>query len=196
MFVATQTLEDELRSWNFKTPVKRMIRGARLDLFYPGENTVYKDLKGPIAVYVGRVAIEKSIEDFLQMEWEGSKVVVGEGPSLESLKVQYPDAYFAGKKLGAELAEHYRSADIFVFPSRTDTFGMVLIEALASGLPVAGYPVTGPLDILTQPFLGAMDEDLATAAKRALNCGTKEERAKHVRDNYTWENAARQFMSA
>ncbi|MCD8520311.1 MAG: glycosyltransferase [Alphaproteobacteria bacterium] len=197
MMVATQSLEDELKSWNFKTPMRRMIRGARLDMYYPGENTVYKDLPHPIAVYVGRVSIEKSIEDFLKMPWEGSKVVVGDGPSLKELSRKYPDAVFVGKKTGADLAAHYRSADIFAFPSRTDTFGIVLIEALASGLPIAAYNVTGPKDIITQDFLGALEEtDLAKAARRALSSGTKEQRADHVKALYTWEHAAQQFMRA
>jgi glycosyltransferase involved in cell wall biosynthesis len=197
MMVATQSLEDELRSWNFKTPMRRMTRGAKLDLYYPGENTVYKDLKRPIAVYVGRVSIEKSLEDFLKMPWQGSKVIVGEGPSLTALARQYPDAVFTGKKMGQELAAHYRSADVFVFPSRTDTFGIVLIEALASGIPIAAYNVTGPKDIITEPFLGALEEiDLAKAALRALEAGTAEQRADHVKSLYTWEQATRQFADA
>lgn len=196
MMVATQSLEDTLNEWGFKTPKHRLTRGANLDLFYPGENTVYKDLKKPIAIYVGRIAIEKSIEDFLSMEWEGSKVVVGHGPSEEELKEQYPDAVFVGSKTGEDLGAHYRSADVFVFPSRTDTFGMVLIEALASGLPVAAYDVTGPKDIITEDYLGILDEDLGKAAKQALNQGTKKQRADHVKNYYTWENVAKQYMDA
>lgn len=197
MMVATQSLEDELKSWNFKTPMHRLTRGAKLDIYYPGEKTVYQDLKRPVAVYVGRVSIEKSIEDFLKMPWHGSKVVVGEGPSLAALSRKYKDAYFPGKKIGKELAEHYRSGDVFVFPSRTDTFGIVLIEALASGLPIAAYKVTGPKDIVTEDFLGALEEtDLAKAALRALECGSPEARAEHVKSLYTWEHAGRQFAEA
>lgn len=197
MMVATQSLEDELKSWGFKTPMRRMTRGAKLDQFYPGENTVYKNLKSPVAVYVGRIAIEKNLEDFLKMPWEGSKVLVGDGPSLPALEKKYPEAVFVGKKVGAELAEHYRSADVFAFPSRTDTFGIVLIEALASGLPVAAYNVTGPKDIITENFLGALEEtDLAAAAKHALQHGTKDQRASHVKSYYTWEHAAKQFVDA
>lgn len=197
MMVATQSLEDELNAWGFKTPKHRLTRGAKLDQFYPGEKTVFTGLKGPIAIYVGRVAIEKNIEDFLNMDWEGTKVIVGEGPSLSMLKKRYPEAVFTGKKLGAELAAYYRSSDVFVFPSKTDTFGIVLIEALASGVPIAGYAVTGPKDIITQPFLGAMhDTDLGKAAREAMRCGTPEQRAAHVKSTYTWENAARQFEDA
>lgn len=197
MMIATQSLEDELRSWKFKNSMRRLTRGAKLDIYYPGEKTLYKDLKRPVAVYVGRVSIEKSIEDFLKMPWSGSKVIVGEGPSLTALSRKYPDAVFVGKKIGKELAEHYRSADVFVFPSRTDTFGIVLIEALASGLPIAAYNVTGPKDIVTEPFLGALEEnDLGKAALRALETGTAEQRAHHVKEIYTWEHAALQFVEA
>jgi glycosyltransferase involved in cell wall biosynthesis len=198
LFIATQSIEDQLKSWGFKTPIYRLTRGAKLDQFYPGPKTVMQDLPKPIALYVGRVAIEKSIEDFLGMQWGGSKVVVGDGPSLIELQKKYPDAHFMGKKTGTELADYYRSADVFVFPSRTDTFGMVIIEALATGLPVAGYDVTGPQDIVTEPMLGAInDNDLSDAAQRALNApGTREQRAQHVKDYYTWENAARQFEEA
>ncbi len=197
MMVATQSLEDTLKEWGFKNPMHRLLRGVDLDLYQPGENTVYKDMEGPIALYVGRVAIEKSIEDFLDMPWEGTKVVVGDGPSRPMLEKKYPEAYFAGKRFGKDLAEHYRSADVFVFPSRTDTFGIVLIEALASGLPVAAYNVTGPKDIITEDFLGSLTEnDLAVAAQKAMLQGTPEQRAEHVKNTYTWENVAKQFEDA
>lgn len=197
MMVATQSLEDELRDWGFKTPMFRMTRGARLDLYYPGPPTVFEGLKRPVALYVGRVAIEKSIEDFLRMDWAGSKVVVGEGPSLQELRSAYPDAVFMGRITGEELGAHYRSADLFVFPSRTDTFGIVLIEALASGLPVAGYNVTGPKDIITHDFLGALEEhDLAAAARKALKAGSAAQRAAYVKEEYTWKKAAEQFIAA
>ena len=197
MMIATQSLEDELKAWGFKPKMKRLTRGADLSLFTTGEKTLFHDLPRPVAIYVGRVAIEKNLEDFLGMEWEGSKVVVGEGPSMAELTHKYPDAIFTGKKLGTELAAHYRSADVFVFPSRTDTFGMVLIEALACGIPVAGYNVTGPRDIITEDFLGAIhDADLSWAAKKALKHGNAEKRAAYVREHYTWEAAAAQFERA
>lgn len=197
LIVATKSLENELKSWGFKTPMVRMTRGAKLDTYHPGPKTLFNDLKRPVAIYIGRVSIEKSIEDFLTMPWAGSKVVVGEGPILPTLKTTYPDTLFTGKKTGLDLAEHYRSADVFVFPSRTDTFGIVLIEALASGLPIAGYNVTGPKDIITEDFLGALeDTNLAQASTRALEHGTAEQRADHVKSFYTWEAAARQFMTA
>lgn len=194
MMVATQSLEDELKSWPLKTPMHRLSRGVKLDLFYPGEQTLYKDLKKPIALYVGRVAIEKNLEAFLSMDWEGSKLIVGDGPSLKALQSQYPDAVFVGSKQGQELAEHYRAADVFIFPSKTDTFGIVLIEALASGLPIAGYNVTGPKDIVVKPFLGALTEDdLGKAAKEAMQNGTAQQRADYTKSNFTWKNAGKQF---
>lgn len=196
LLIATISLEEQLKGWKFTAPMARLTRGVDLDMFKPGPQTLFRDLKKPIAIYVGRIAIEKSIEDFLDMEWEGSKVVVGHGPDLDYLKNKYPDAIFTGKKIGHELAEHYRSADVFVFPSRTDTFGIVLIEALACGLPVAAYNVTGPKDIITQDYLGILDENLAAAARNALTHGTTQQRFEHVRDNYTWEEAARQFLTA
>ena len=197
MMVATNSLEQTLKSWGFKNPMHRLIRGANLQLFKPGEKTKYKDLKGPIALYVGRVAIEKSIEDFLDMPWHGTKIIIGDGPSREELEKKYAHAIFLGNKTGEELAEYYRSADVFVFPSRTDTFGIVIIEALASGLPVAGYKVTGPVDIVTKDFLGALHEnDLAKAVTKALSCGTQEERSEYVKECFTWEYAAHQYEDA
>lgn len=197
MLIATKSLEKELKDWGFTTAMRPLTRGVNLDQFYPGDKTLFQDLPKPVALYVGRVAVEKSIEDFLKMDWDGSKVIVGDGPSREELAKAYPDAHFVGKKTGEDLAAHYRSADLFVFPSRTDTFGIVLIEALASGLPVAGYTVTGPIDIITEPFLGHLDDtDLAKAARVALKNGTAQERADYVKDFYRWEKAAQQFENA
>ena len=197
MMIATQSVEDTLNDWGFQPPKHRVTRGANLDLFSPGTKTKYQDLKGPIALYVGRVAIEKNIEDFLEMDWSGTKVIIGDGPSRETLEQEYPNAHFLGKKTGEDLAAHYRSADLFVFPSRTDTFGMVLIEALASGLPIAAYNVTGPKDIVTEDFLGALHEDnLAAAAAKALSAGTPEQRTQYVKNHFTWETAGQQYETA
>lgn len=196
LMVATQSLEDELKSWSFQTPMVRLTRGVDLSQFSPGEKTLFHDLPGPVALYVGRIAIEKSIEDFLAMEWHGSKVVVGKGPLRAALEKKYPQVHFVGPKQNTDLAAHYRSADVFVFPSRTDTFGMVQIEALACGLPVAGYNVRGPKDIITENFLGALDNDLSCAAQKALKSGEKAQRHAHVRQHYSWENAAGQFLNA
>ncbi|HEU4839227.1 MAG TPA: glycosyltransferase family 1 protein [Micavibrio sp.] len=195
VFIATQSLEDTLREWGFKTPLKRMTRGIDHDIFHTGEKNLFAGLPRPVALYVGRVAVEKNLDAFLSMEWGGSKVVVGNGPCESVLKEKYPAAHFVGVKTGKELADHYRSADLFVFPSRTDTFGMVLVEAMACGLPIAAYPVTGPADIVTQDFLGSLDGDLARACETALKSpGSAEDRAEHARENYSWHMAVRQFL--
>jgi len=196
MMIATQSLEDELNGWGFETPKHRLTRGVSLDIFHPGEKNLFQDLNRPVALYVGRVAIEKSIHKFLEMPWEGSKVVVGHGPSEDYFKKRYPDAHFVGKKFGKDLADHYRSSDVFVFPSKTDTFGIVLIEALACGLPVAAYDVTGPKDIITDKTLGVLGEDLADAAQEAMKHGTAQDRFEHVEEHYTWQKAAQQFLHA
>ena len=198
ILIATQSLEDELRQWGFTAPISRLTRGAKLDQFNIEASNVLDEHKRPIALYVGRVAIEKNLEAFLDMSWEGSKVIVGDGPSLAELTKRYPDAIFAGRKEGQELGAYYRAADIFVFPSKTDTFGIVLIEALACGLPIAAYNVTGPKDIVTEPFLGALDDkDLDKAALKALEIkDEKKKRHDYVRDHYTWEAVAKQFIDA
>ncbi len=196
MMVATQSLENTLREWGFTSPIFRVTRGAKMDLFKTGKKTQFTDMKKPIAIYVGRIAIEKNIEAFLDMDWNGEKVIIGDGPARTELETKYPTAHFLGTKTGEELGEYYRSSDVFVFPSRTDTFGMVLIEALACGIPIAAYNVTGPKDIVTEDFLGALNDNLATAAKNALKHGSPEKRAIHVKEHYTWENAAKQFEHA
>ncbi|MFA6117089.1 MAG: glycosyltransferase family 1 protein [Sphingomonas sp.] len=150
-------------------------------------------LPGPIQLYVGRVAVEKNIEAFLASSHPGTKVIVGDGPARASLEARYPEAKFLGPRFGADLAAAYASADVFVFPSRTDTFGLVMIEALACGVPVAAYPVTGPVDVLNDA-VGAMDEDLTAAIARAL---TKDRKACAAYGRtFTWEASARQFLSA
>lgn len=193
MYVATKSLEDDLLSWGFTTPIHRLTRGVNFDLFHPGEKTLFNDIKRPVALYVGRLALEKNLHDFLDMQWDGTKVLVGNGPSLKQLQKQYPAAVFAGQKTGEELAEYFRSADVFVFPSKTETFGIVLIEAMASGLPVAAFNVTGPKDLVTKPFLGVLNDDLSKASYAALECGTVQERFKYIKEHYTWEKTGQQF---
>lgn len=198
MMVATHSLEEKLKSWGFKNYMHHVTRGANLDLFWPGEKTKMLDLPKPIALYVGRIAIEKSVEDFLEMDWQGSKVLIGDGPSKAMLEKHYPNAHFLGTKTGPELAEYYRSADVFVFPSRTDTFGIVIVEALASGIPVAAYNVTGPKDIVTEDYLGVLCEDnLGAASVKALQTpGTADKRADHVKSLHNWQHAGVQFEEA
>ncbi len=197
MIVTTQTLEDELKESGHTAPMHRATYGIHIDLFNPGEATLFKDLPRPIALYVGRIAMEKNLEDFLSMDWEGAKVVVGHGPALPDLQKKYPEAVFTGKKTGEELVAHYRSSDVFVFPSRTDTFGMVLVEAMACGLPVAAYDVIGPKDIITAPHLGVLHESLSHAALTALaHDSTEAQRHNHAKENYSWESATEQFLKA
>lgn len=175
--------------------VRHWGRGVDLANFRPGlaPHPRMAGLPGPVQLYVGRVAVEKNIEAFLQSSHPGSKVVVGDGPARATLEARFPEAQFLGPMFGAELASAYAAADVFVFPSRTDTFGLVMIEALACGVPVAGYPVTGPIDVLTEET-GATDEDLTAAIARAL---TKDRRAcADYGRSFTWEASARQFLSA
>lgn len=197
VMTTTKSVEDTLHEWNFGAPLHRLTRGVNMDVFSPGPKTLFQDLPQPIALFVGRVAIEKNIEAFLTMPWAGTKIIVGDGPSLTSLKAQYPKAVFVGKKVGHDLAAHFRSANVFVFPSKTETFGIVLIEAMACGLPIAGYNVTGPADIVVEPILGAVSDDLQDAATRALNApGSAAERYDYLKRNYTWEVATAQFLDA
>jgi glycosyltransferase involved in cell wall biosynthesis len=169
-------------------------RGVDSSRFSPGPKSRFLDLPGPHLLYVGRVAAEKSIEDFLRLKVEGTKIVVGDGPDRAALQHNYPDAVFLGYQFGAELAALYRSADVFVFPSRTDTFGNVLIEALASGVPVAAYPVTGPKDIVIDFEAGALDLDLGAAVSRALTLSRTA--ARKLGESFTYSASAGQFLGA
>jgi glycosyltransferase involved in cell wall biosynthesis len=170
-------------------------RGVDLAFFTPdaGPHPALADLPRPIQIYVGRVAIEKNIEAFLAAKHPGAKVVVGEGPALAGLRKRYPDVHFLGALRGKTLASAYASADVFVFPSRTDTFGLVMIEALACGTPVAAFPVPGPLDVLT-PETGVMDENLDAAIASALRLDPAACAA--YGSGFSWETSARQFRTA
>lgn len=191
IMVATQTIEDELKHWGFEN-IKRWSRGVDTTLFRPREKS-FLDLPRPISLYVGRVAVEKNIESFLKLDIPGSKVVVGDGPQLHLMQKRYPDVTFVGAKHGEELAKHYAAADVFVFPSLTDTFGLVLLEALASGVPVAAYPVPGPLDVIGDAPVGCLHEDLGTAVRNALKADPAACRA-HA-ERFSWEASTRQFVS-
>ncbi len=196
LMVATKSLEKQLLEWGFTTPIKPLSRGVDFDIFYPDKKNILKDIPQPIALYVGRIAIEKNLEDFLNMDWKGSKILVGDGPARASLEKKYPNAIFVGKKTREELADYYRSSDVFVFPSKTDTFGIVLIEALACGLPIAAYDVIGPKDIVTHEYLGILDNDLSIAATRAMEKVNKEKCVTHTKKHYSWKTAGKQFLDA
>jgi len=197
-YVATPSVEAQLRDWGFAGRLVRLTRGVDCAVFRPGPERPRPDR--PVLLYVGRVAPEKNVEAFLALtEAEtgpAHKVVVGDGPQLAALRRRHPEVEFRGTLTGAALAEAYRAADVFVFPSRTDTFGIVLIEALASGLPVAAHDVPGPRDIVTGPALGALDPDLGRAVRRALATpGSRAARHAHARDRYSWNAVAATFLT-
>lgn len=187
--VAGPSLKQDLEARGFKNLVY-WGRGVDTDLFKPGPKAVM-DYPRPISLNVGRVAAEKNIEAFLDLELPGTKVIIGDGPALPKLSRKYPDVRFLGRKTGQDLAQHMAAADLFVFPSITDTFGVVMIEAMACGLPVAAFPVIGPLDIVVHGRTGYLDNDLQTAAESALSMDTK-----HCREyamKYTLEKCFEQF---
>ena len=194
ILAATPSIRDSLVAHGL-TQVKHWGRGVDLGNFHPGiaPHPAMTGLDGPVQLYVGRVAVEKNLEAFLETAHPGTKVVVGDGPARAALEARFPEARFLGPMFGQELASAYAAADVFVFPSRTDTFGLVMIEALACGVPVAAYPVTGPIDVLT-PETGAMAEDLTAAIGEAL---TRDPAAcAEYGRGFTWEASARQFLQA
>lgn len=192
-FAATASLRAELTARGF-TKVRPWTRGVDLSRFRPGDGEAWEGLPRPIFLYAGRVAVEKNIEAFLALDLPGSKIVVGDGPALGGLKRRFPDVTYTGYRENGALVRAYAGADVFVFPSRTDTFGLVLLEALATGTPVAAYPVTGPNDIITDPSVGALDEDLRAACLRALECDRGACR-RHA-ETWSWDACAMQFRAA
>lgn len=205
VLVSTQTLAAELAGHGL-SQATLWSRGIDASLFHPGHAPldVLADLPRPILLNVGRVAVEKNLSAFLDADVPGTKVVVGNGPDLAQLRARYPEAKFLGALSGAPLAQAYCSADVFVFPSRTDTFGLVMIEAMACGLPVAAYPVPGPIDVvgvgglgpkgdLAEP-IGALDDELAKAIIAALGCNR--DAAAAYGGSYSWECATDQFLGA
>lgn len=194
VLASTPSIREELMAHGI-TQLAAWGRGVDLAQFGPQvpPHPAYAALTGPIMLYVGRVAVEKNIEAFLACRHPGTKVVVGDGPARAELEARYPEARFLGKLEGATLASAYAGADVFVFPSRTDTFGLVIIEALASGTPVAGYPVTGPKDIVTATT-GGLDADLDVAIAKALACRRADAAA--LGATYSWQTSAEQFLAA
>lgn len=192
--VATASLERELAKLGMRN-LLRWSRGIDQSQFRPRPPEVTPfGLPRPIFLTVGRVSVEKNLPAFLELDLPGSKVVVGDGPARADLQKRYPDVLFTGMKSGADLAEAYAQADVFVFPSRTDTFGNTILEALASGVPVAAYPVTGPVDIIEPGSgAGALDDDLRRACLAALQCSREDARA--LAQTFTWEAASRQFLN-
>jgi glycosyltransferase involved in cell wall biosynthesis len=192
VMVATDTIEQALQSRGFNN-ILRWGRGADIAAFNPEVERIFEDLPRPIFLSVGRLAPEKNLSAFLSLDLPGTKVVVGDGPSRLALKVRHPDAVFLGPKTHAELPAIYASADVFVFPSLTDTFGLVLVEAMACGLPVAAYRAPGPLDVIGKSGAGVLSDDLRSAALMALNIDRRVAR-RHA-ENFTWEKATNQFLA-
>jgi glycosyltransferase involved in cell wall biosynthesis len=202
MMVSTDTLETELRGRGFRN-IMRWSRGVHADLFRPRTmdeitDPALHDLPRPVFLYVGRVSVEKNIEAFLALDLPGTKLIVGEGPARGELQARYPAARFLGLREGESLAQAYSAADVFVFPSLTDTFGIVLLEALASGLPVAAFPVTGPVDVVGPAAEGAervgvLSNDLRAAALEALTLDRDAARQFALR--YSWRACTEQFLA-
>jgi glycosyltransferase involved in cell wall biosynthesis len=191
VLVPTAAMQRQLEFRGF-TNLARWSRGVDTDTFAPAKR---ERLPGrPIFLYAGRVAVEKTIEDFLRLDLPGTKWVVGDGPARVALEARFPDAVFFGMKHGADLAYYYQQADVFVFPSRTDTFGLVLVEAMACGTPVAAFPVTGPIDVVRDPKVGVLSEDLRAAALAALELdrGSVHQYAQQ----FSWVLATRQFVNS
>jgi glycosyltransferase involved in cell wall biosynthesis len=189
--VATSGQEEVLKRRRFRNIV-RWTRGVDTTLFAP-EECVQLDVVRPLFTYAGRVAVEKNLEAFLSLDLPGTKCVIGDGPALRDLRERYPKTLFPGYKFGKDLARHLAAADVFVFPSRTDTFGLVMLEAMACGVPIAAFPVTGPIDVVTHGTTGILDEDLRTAALAALKLDRGRCRAEAMK--HTWAESSRQFIN-
>jgi glycosyltransferase involved in cell wall biosynthesis len=190
IMVATDTIRRNLEAHGFEN-IRPWSRGVDTDLFRPRDKS-FLDLPRPIHLYVGRVAVEKNIQTFLALDLPGSKLVVGDGPLLPELRRRFPDVHYAGPRHGEDLARHYAASDLFVFPSRTDTFGLVMLEALASGLPVAAFPVPGPLDVIAGTGVGVLDANLTKAARAALSISPARCRAFAL--GFSWRRTAEQFL--
>jgi len=186
----TAVVKCDLEQWGFAN-VRVWSRGVDHKIFRPLKVNKLQTTP-PIFLYVGRVAVEKNVEAFLELDLPGSKWVAGEGPALEGLRARFPTVNYLGVLSQHELAEVYASADVFVFPSKTDTFGLVLLEALACGVPVAAYPVTGPLDVIGDSAAGALHDDLRTACLNALEL--KREDASAHAHRFSWRAATEQFL--
>ena len=193
VMVATPTMRDELERKGFRN-LSPWSRGVDTDLFRP-DRPIPALLEGaarPIFLNVGRIAVEKNIESFLALDLPGSKVLVGDGPSREALSAKYPAVIFAGTQFGEELAAYFAAADVFVFPSLTDTFGLVILEAMAAGTPVAGYPAPGPVDIVPGSGAGFVGDDLRAACLACLDLDPGKVRA--YAERFSWRAAAEEFI--
>ncbi|MCB9992700.1 MAG: glycosyltransferase family 1 protein [Hyphomicrobiaceae bacterium] len=188
--VPTRSMAGELGARGFGH-LQVWTRGVDPAQFFPGPKTMFAGLEGPHLLYSGRLSVEKNIGAFLGLDLPGSKIVAGDGPDLARLRATYPNVHFLGHLDGGALRAAYQSADVLVFPSRTETFGNVMLEALACGTPVAAFPVTGPIDVITDPEAGALDEDLAAAVSRALLLPRSA--AHRFSTGFTWSQTAEIF---
>jgi glycosyltransferase involved in cell wall biosynthesis len=191
VMVATPALKEELEQRNFQNLV-HWSRGVDTDLFRPDAKSTLC-LEQPVLIYVGRVAVEKNLEAFLQLNLPGSKVIVGDGPARKELEKNYPEVHFAGYRQGEELAGYIAAANVFVFPSLTDTFGIVLLEAMACGVPVAAFPVTGPINIVRNGVNGWLDTDLDRAISKAME--VEPESCRNSALKYSWASCSKQFFT-
>ena len=194
IMVNTESMVDLLENNGVKNRLVVWGRGVDTDLFTPEGDIpeLFKNLPHPILLNVGRVAVEKNLPEFYKLPLIGSKVQVGSGPMLAEYQKLYPEVHFVGAKSGAELASYYRGADVFVFPSMSDTYGLVMLESIACGVPVAAYPIDGPKDVLTE-VVGAMDNDLMIAVEKALMINRKPLRAWSI--NKSWSTCTDDFIS-
>jgi glycosyltransferase involved in cell wall biosynthesis len=192
VMVATPSIESDLVTRGFKNNFVRWSRGVDPDFYHPRDKA-FLSLPRPVSMFVGRVAIEKNIEAFLSLDMPGTKMVVGDGPQLKELKAKFPDAVFVGFLTGEPLAKHMAAADVLVFPSLTDTFGIVMLDALASGIPVAAFPVIGPLDVITSDKVGKLDMNLKDAVIAALQLNGED--CRNYALKYSWTNCTEQFFN-
>ena len=192
VLVGTPSMKAALEKQGFDH-IHLWTKGVDTELFNPSKRDASFSDQRPVFLYVGRVAVEKNIEAFLKLDLPGRKIIVGDGPSRAHLASAYPDAEFVGPLQGEELARYFASADVFVFPSRTDTFGLVLLEALASGTPVAAFPVMGPIDVIGDAPVGVLSEDLGSAAIRALDISR--DACRTYAQNFSWSASTDQFLA-
>jgi hypothetical protein len=201
VLVTTPTMREQLTHWRIRN-VTPWSLGVDTEQFHPRRRAaadagrghgVYRDLPGPVFLYVGRLAVEKNVDAFLALDLPGSKVVVGDGPARADLEAEHPDTHFRGRRTGADLAQHFADADVLVFPSRTDTFGLVILEAMASGTPVAGFDAPGPRDLIPGSGAGAVDDDLRAACLAALACSREDTR--RYAELFSWRACAEAFYA-
>ena len=191
--VPTRTVAERLGRAGFSN-IRVWTRGVDTAQFRPVTSTMFDHLPRPVMLNAGRVAVEKNLDGFLSLDLPGTKVVVGDGPQLAELKARYPDVVFTGYLRGDELARALTAADVFVFPSKTDTFGLVMLEAMSCGVPVAAHPVEGPIDVVTSPDVGALDGDLSQAIRRALACDR--EACRRFAAAHSWQRVADMLLDS